>query len=216
MEEHLASKIDSFFSQYRHQHYKKGEIIIRADDDPTSIFYLKNGLVKQYAISKKGDELVLNLYKPVSFFPMSHAINHTPNTYFFEAITDAEIWKAPSEKVVEFVKTNPDVLFNLLSRVYRGLDGMLLRTAYLMSGSAYARLITELLIHTKRFGTKAINGKVELSMSESDIATSAGMARETVSREIKLLKDKGLVTLGKNGIVVHDVSKLEEELAGDF
>ena len=175
------------------------------DDDPPGIFYLKSGRVKEYAISKKGDELVVNMFKPISFFPMSWAINNTPNMYFFEAIIDIEVWRAPKDKVLEFIKANPDVLCDLLSRVYRGTDGMMTRMTYLMAGNAYARLITELIIHAKRFGNP-------LRISEKDLAASSGMTRETISREMKTLKDKGLVSFQKNTLTIKNLKELENEL----
>ena len=211
MDEQVRSKIDNFFKQFKHQIYKKGEILIRVDDDPDGVFYLTQGTVKEYAISRKGEELVINVFKPVSFFPMSWAINLTPNAYYYEAFEDAQIWKAPREKVVEFIKENPDVLFNLMSRVYKGTDGILMRMVYLMSGEAYTRVVTELLISAKRFG-KPNGTEIQLNISEKDIANQAGMARETVSREIKILKDKGLVTLQKNVLVIKNIMNLESEL----
>lgn len=190
--------------------YKKGELLIRADDNPQGVFYLTKGYVKQYAISKKGDELVINVFKPVAFFPMSWAINETPNEYFYEAMTDVEVWRAPREDVVTFIKGNPDILYDLMSRVYKGVDGILTRMTYLMSGNAYARLITELVIYAKRFGNN--ENRVEVHISEKDLGAQSGMTRETVSREMKLLKDEGLVTFTQNKIVIEDVKKLEEEL----
>src|SRR3989338_3021834 len=151
----VAEKLAAFFTKFKHQIYKKGEILVRADDDPPGIFYLKGGFVKEYAISKKGDELVVNVFKPVSFFPMSWAINNTKNMYFFEAVTNVEVWRSPKEEVIEFVKNNPDVLYDLLLRVYKGTDGILMRMTYLMAGNAYARLITEIIIHAKRFGNRS-------------------------------------------------------------
>lgn len=136
---------------------------------------------------------------------MSWAINNTPNKYFYEAMTDLNIWRAPKEEVVDFVKTNPDVLFNLMSRVYKGVDGVLTRMTYLMAGNAYARLITELIIHAKRFGTID-------HISEKDLAAQSGMTRETVSREMKTLKNKGLVVFNKNTFTTPNLRKLEEEL----
>lgn len=198
----------NFFSQFKHQIYKKGEILVRADDDPHGIFYLKEGFVKEYAISKKGDELVINIFKPISFFPMSWAVNNTKNMYFFEAITDLKVWRAPKEKAIEFVKNNPDVLYDLLGRVYKGTDGIMTRMTYLMAGNAYARLITEIIIHAKRFGNP-------LHISETDLAERAGMTRETVSRGMKTLKEKGLVVFERNKIIIKSLEKLEEEL-GSF
>lgn len=219
MDTTIAQKVEAFFKQFRQRIYKKGEILIRADDDPPGIFYLKAGLVKQYAISRRGDELIVNVYKPLAFFPMTWAINDTRNEYYFEAITDLEVWLAPKEAVLAFVKNNSDVLYDLMSRLYRGLDGVLIRMRYLMAGSAYARLITELIIHEKRFGrpTELSFGekgltKIELTISERDLAAQSGMTRETVSRELKKLKEKGLVAFDKKILTIYDVAKLEDEL----
>ncbi len=211
MDEQIHAKVDNFFKQFKHQTYKKGEILIRADEDPSGVFYLTHGTVKEYAISKKGEELIINVFKPVSFFPMSWAINQNPNPYYFEALEDLHIWKAPREQVVNFIKKNPDVLFNLMSRVYKGTDGILMRMVYLMSGEAYTRIVAELLIAAKRFG-KTVDNTVQLNIAEKDIANQAGMARETVSREIKILKDKGLVTLDKNLLTIKNIGDLEMEL----
>lgn len=212
MNQIIPEKIDAFFTKYKHQVYKKGEILIRADDNPQGVFYLKDGHVKEYAISKKGEELVVNVFRPISFFPMSWAINDTPNEYFYEAVTDLDVWKAPREEVIEFIKSNPDVLYDLMSRVYRGTDGILTRMTHLMSGNAYARLIIELMIQEERFGKKDDN-IVEIKISEKDLAAQSGMTRETVSREIKILKDKKLVTFKNNTFVIKDLEKFKEELS---
>ena len=211
MDELISKKIDNFFTKHKPQSFKKGEILIRADDNPTGIFYLKEGIVKKYAISKKGDELTVNLFKPISFFPVSWAINGSSNSYFYEALTDLKVWKALPESVNEFIKTNPDVLYDLLSRVYKGTDGMLTRMTYLMAGNAYARLLTEIIIQAKRFGKKT-DGGIEIKISEKDLASQSGMTRETVSREIKVLKDKGFASFNKNILVIRNIEELEKEL----
>jgi CRP-like cAMP-binding protein len=211
MDTEIVQKIENFFIKFKQSKYKKGEILIRAGDDPSGIFYLISGNVRKYAISEKGDELVVNIFKPSSFFPMSWAINGEQNEYFYDALTPVEIYRAPKEKVIEFIKEDPDVLYDLMSRVYRGTDGLLRRMMYLMAGNAYARLITEIIIQAKRFGRKN-NIQIEVTVSEKELASQAGMTRETVSREMKRLKDKGLVTFDKNVLLITSIEKLEKEL----
>lgn len=215
MDSNINGKFDVFFGKFKQQKYKKGELVIRAGEDPAGIFYLKKGRVKKYAISKKGDELIVNIFKPLSFFPMSHAINHMPNNYFYEAMEELELIKAPSDQVSQFIKTEPDVMYDLLSRVYRGSEGILTRMTYLMAGNAYSRLIAELIIAAKRFGE--MNGKtITIKTSEKDLATQVGMTRETVSREMKILKEKGLATFSKGVLTIENIDKLEEELSSEF
>ncbi len=211
MEAKIVEKLDIFFSKYKFQKYKKGELLIRADENPTGVYYLKKGIVKEYAISKKGEELIVNMFKTGAFFPMSYALNNTRNEYFFEASEDLELWKAPKDTVVNFLNDNPDVMIDLLKRVYRGTDGLILRITYLMTGSAYSRLIVEILIYIKRFG---MDSSKILEITEKDLAAQAGMTRETISREMKILKDKNLIKIEKNRISIVDIEKLEMEIAG--
>lgn len=217
MDKDIRKKIETFFSQFRSQKYKKGEILIRADDAPTGILFLESGLVKEYAISRKGEELVVNIFKPGTFFPMTWGINESPNRFFYEAVMPVEVRKAPREKVVDFLKKENDVLYDLTRRLYKGLDGMLMRTVYLMSGNAYSRLVAELLINAKRFGVKnAKTGAVTCHTTEKDLASETGMTRETVSREMKILKNKGLLDFHTNALIINNLHTLEEELSDDF
>jgi CRP/FNR family cyclic AMP-dependent transcriptional regulator len=207
MDATIAKKITGFFSAYPARHYPKGQILIHAHDNPTHVFQLLEGRVKQYDISHRGDEVLLNIFKPPAFFPMSYAINKTPNVYFYEAETDIDAHLAPTDDVVGFLKANADVLYDLLGRVYRGTDGLIGRLAHLMAGSARSRLLYELLIECRRFGSPSEQG-IAIALTESDLGAHAGLARETVSRELRKLKDEGLIAITKNHITVSDIDRL--------
>ena len=211
----VAQKIETFFDAYPVRHYVRGQIVIDAHEAPSHVFHLLEGRVKQYDISYSGDEVVLNVFKPPAFFPMSYAINQTPNTYFYEVETAAELQLAPGDAVVDFIKDNPDVLFDLLSRVYRGTDGLIGRLAHLMAGSARSRILNVLLIECRRFGTPRGQGTA-ITLTESDIGAHAGLARETVSREIRKLKDEGLVAVVKNKIWVNNVENIAASVSREL
>lgn len=213
MEKSVISKVNKFFSKYQAIELKKGEILIRADETPSSIFCLKDGIVKMYAISPNGEELIINVYRPVSFFPVSYVCNNSSNRYFFETLTPAFFYKAPPEQFLLFLKENNDVLLDLVSRIYHGLDGFFLRMEYLMAGSAGKRLLTELLIFAKRFGQKTKGSTlINLKLTEKNLASISGITRETVSREIQKLKKIGLLSYKKSVLTINDLKKLEEEL----
>jgi CRP/FNR family transcriptional regulator len=212
MDSTIQKELDTFFFQFTHKKYTKGEILIRADENPSGVLYLTKGHVKVYCISEKGDEIILNSFQPISFFPMSWAINDVPNSYFYEALDEVSLYQAPKNEVLTFLKKNPDVLFDLLRRVFIGVDGILMRMTYLMGGTAYTRLITEIIIAAKRFGTQDDHGTV-VNISEKDLALQTGLTRETVSREMGVLKKKGLVSFNKKVLKVFDMKKLSAELS---
>ncbi len=208
MESDVAQKIADFFEQFPVRKFKKGQILIHAGDDPDSILKLESGKVKKYDLTYRGDEVVLNVFKPPAFFPMSFAINRNSNEYFYEADSDVELRKASIDKVVKFIKDNPDVLYDLLARVYRGTDGILQRMVHLMASTAKSRVLYEILIEYRRFGVNK-NGIFEIELNESDIGARAGLSRETVNREMHKLKEEGLIEVVNKHIRIPDITKLE-------
>ena len=206
----VAAKVDQYFSKYPKRAYPKGQILVFADESPEHIYYIVKGGVRKYDVSYRGDEGEVNVFKPPAFFPMSWAINNSPNKYFYKAETDTELHIVPTGDALIFIKDNPDVMLDLLSRLYKGMDGLLGRMVHLMSGSAKSRLLYELVIESRRFGKKNADGSIQLSVSEGDLAGRTGLSRETVSREIHKLKNQDLVSLKHSGIIVKDIAAIEE------
>lgn len=212
----IADKIHQCFSQYPRREYPKGQILVFADESPDHIFYIVEGQVRKYDVSYRGDEVIINIFKPPAFFPMSWALNHDPNKYFYKTETPVVLHAVPTDDAATFLKENPDVTLDLLSRLYRGLEGMYGRLVHLMSGTARSRLLYELIIECRRFGSQQDDGSYVLKSNELDFAARSGLSRETVSREMKKLKDLGWVKLTKEGIIIRDTAQLERALGGEL
>lgn len=203
-----------FYKQFSIRNYKKGEMLIRADDDPQGIFCLTKGYVRQYSISKTGFELTLHILKPISYFPMVWAINGTPNVYYFEALTPVEVGRAPRDQVVNFIKDKPTIIFELMSELLEDYAESLTRVEHLVFSDAYRRVISVLLYIAKHFGEKSDNGIIiGHYFTQQDIATLVGVARETASIEMIKLEKKGLVKHVGHSILIESMKKLELELS---
>lgn len=205
----VKDKVAAFFEAYPLRKYKKGQVLILNGEEAKSVHYLIKGNVKQYDVTYRGDEIVLNQFKPGAFFPMSLAVNGGTSAHIFEADTDIELRSCPAGDAVDFIKANPDVLLDLLSRVYRGTDTLLGRITQLVDGSAKTRLSYELVLSAKRFGTLNEDGSYTLAISEKDLASHAGLSRETVSREMHKLKELGLARLESGKIIIPNLPTLE-------
>lgn len=211
----ISQKVKGFFSAYPVRKFDKRQLIIQPDEPLTEVFYIVDGLVSQYDITSSGNEVVVNIFKPGAFFPMSTALNSTPNPYFFEASTVVVAHGAPPADAVQFLKDNPDVALDLLSRVYRGVDGVLRRMTHLMGGDAHHRLIFELLNAAYRFGEPTGNGSTYVPLKEGDIAKHSGLARETVNRQLQALKTAHMLTVTHQGITLTDLKELEALLGAE-
>jgi len=204
----VQDKVHHHFSAYPLRHYPKGQILVFADESPECIFYIVKGRVRKYDVSYRGDEVIINVFQPPAFFPASWAINKTPNRFFYKTETEVDLHVVPTEDARAFLMEHPDVAFDLLSRVYHGLEGMYGRMVHLMSGTAKSRLLYELIIECRRFGTPQAGGKCLLKTNEIDLASRSGLSRETINREMRKIKTAGLVDVTKNGIVVNDLKQL--------
>jgi CRP/FNR family transcriptional regulator, cyclic AMP receptor protein len=211
-----VKEFETFYKQFTIRNYKKGEMLIRADDDPQGIFCLKKGYVRQYTISKTGYELTLHILQPLSYFPMVWAINGTPNLYYFEALTPVEVGRAPREQVVNFIKDKPTIIFALMSELLEDYAETLTRVEHLVFSDAYRRVISVLLYIAKHFGEKDNKGIiVRHRFTQQDIATLVGVARETASNEMGKLEKKGLVKHIDHAIFFDNIKKLTLELSSN-
>lgn len=207
-----TEKLVGFFSKRKALFYKRGEMLLRGDTPPHGVFYLQKGFVRDFAISKDGEELTLVIFKPGDFFPLQWAINDKTNSHNFEAMTAVELFRAPKEEFLRFLKEEPDVLFTSLQEVIVRLSGLMDRMEHLVFGNAYERVASIILILAERFGHKE-NGAIVIPMSISHrcIASLVGMTRETVSVEMKKLQKKGLISSRGSFVYVHNLARLQKE-----
>lgn len=215
MDQEVKNKLDRFFSKGRKIIFKKGETLIRADQDGiVNIHYLIKGLVRQFCYTQRGEEMTINIYKPNSFFPLVMVLGNLKNHYVFQALKEGETLQMPKEKVVAFVKDNPDVAYDLLTRISRGLGGFTSIMESLMSYSATNRILVVLFTYARRFG-KMKNGKItiDLNLTHKEIASQVGLTRETVSRELEKLNKEGFVDHEHKTFILKNISDIEKRLA---
>lgn len=214
MDESVRHKIDQFFAEYPERQYPKGNVIVFADETAENIFHIIEGQVRQYDISYRGDEVTLNILKPPAFFSVGWALNDTPNKFAYKTETIVKVRVAPAKDVKKFLLENADVAVDLLSRLYRGLDGQMGRMSQLMVGTARSRIIHELVIESERSGIKNSDkdGAINLNLTETDLASRTALSRETVSREISKLRADKIVEISGGIIKINDLKKLSLKL----
>ncbi|HJZ06308.1 hypothetical protein A2634_02545 [Candidatus Amesbacteria bacterium RIFCSPHIGHO2_01_FULL_48_32] len=192
--------------------YCKGETLIRSEDPPLGIYYIYSGYVRMYSLLADGRELTLNIFRPGAYFPMIWAITSSPNIYYYQALTEVRLRRAPKNLVLSYLQSHPDALFVLTQRILTGLDSLLSRLQHLFSGSASARVATALHICALRFGSPYRSSVlIRLPLTHQDIAHLSGLTRETTSIELKKLEKEGLLARRRRLLVVKSLSRLESK-----
>jgi CRP-like cAMP-binding protein len=144
--------LKKFFDKYRSYKYKAGETIIQPGEKIKSIYFLETGYVSQQVISESGEDFILNIFKPKSYFPISLVLQGINNEYFYESLSEISVKKAPIKDVLIFLKENQPAMEELLLRLSAGLNMLANKTEALMFGNANRKVAATLYFTAQRFG----------------------------------------------------------------
>ncbi len=183
--------------------YKKGIVLVRPGTTPTTSYIIVEGVIKQYDIRENGTVMTLNLYKPGSILALPWILNNTPADSFFECASDCILMPVATNLLHDAFRTNHELTLATLSRISRGMEGLLHRLSAHSSNDAAYRIITELSIEAARFGIHQEHGTF-VSITPSELALRTGLSRETVSRHISHLVTSSQLTRTPGGYIVHN------------
>lgn len=208
--------IQTFFSTFPRKTLKKGEILLYPNEPVPSLYYLVSGYIRMYSVLPNGNELTITIFKPGVYIPLFLVIDDSKNVYYYEAFTDSVVQQAPVSQVMQLLKDNTDILFDVTKRISSGLRGLVENLQYQLFGSVRLRIIATVLMLSKRFGEDSIEGsKIMLPLTHQDIADLVGVARETVSLEMKKLQEERLITYSYKQITVVAARALQEEIGSE-
>jgi CRP-like cAMP-binding protein len=207
----VKQKIEKYFSQHQLLNYHKGEVILRANDIPSGISYLKSGVVRLYTLSPEGEELTLHAFRPGSFFPASWALQEQANKHYYEALNDVTLYRAPTKAVLGFILDNPDVHFDLTTRLMIALDGFSIKLEHLVFDRAVGKTSSLLLYLADQFGKEdSSEVTIQLPFTHDNLASWLGMTRVSISQAMTKLKKRKLISYRKGLITIKDRQKLSE------
>lgn len=185
----------------------KGRLLLVPGRDEQVLYILKRGSVRLYRLSQEGREITLGDLAVGDVFgtlPIFGALSK--NTYAVAA-TDAMICKITEDRLISLIARHPDMATRLLRILGERLtaaedqiEDLVFRTAEQRIARSIIRLI------------ETVN-KSKLTVSHEEIARSAGVARETVTKMLKELERVGVVKTGYRSLRVLDRSALDQRAA---
>jgi len=210
-----AHLVELFKERGKKQLYRKGDFIIRPDEAPTGVFYIEEGLVKAYDITKYNEENLLIIRKPEELFPLIWAITGQERHVIYQALAATTTWRISRRQFIEAVEKDTNLLAPLLTmtlEMYRLHSERILNLEY---RTVRERIISFLLTMSLRFGHTEEGGDVviEVPLRHQDIASSINATRETTSRELSALERKGLIANQRSFIILKDIEALQHYLS---
>jgi CRP/FNR family transcriptional regulator len=206
-----AELVELFRLHGRKQSFRKGDFIIRPGETPSGVFYIYQGLVKAYDITKYNEENLLIIRKEDEIFPLIWALTGQERQVIYQALAPTISWQLSRKEFLNYIEDHPDTMAPLLDmtiEMYRLHSERILNLEY---RTVRERIISFLLTMSSRFGHQTEEGLlIDVPLRHQDIASSVNATRETASRELSALERKGLLQNKQSLIMLKDLDGLRK------
>jgi CRP-like cAMP-binding protein len=176
-----------------------------------NLYILKSGAVAVVKTDLDGYETFLSLKKSNEVFGYLSIVDYKPRNGKCITLTDCEYWQIDGFFVKKF----------LLQSIQFNLNLMNFLTSYIRMNDNYIRMAInrsaqkKILFKLLELGDISNDGSkctIKSYINQSIISSFIGLARETVSREIRKLKEMGIIEVNNGNNMRLDIEKAENLL----
>jgi CRP/FNR family transcriptional regulator len=193
---------------------RKEQIILYQGEAAQAVYVIRSGMIRAYTILSNGSEVNVALYGEGDYFPVETVYDTAPAVlFYYEALSDCLLESYDVE--VFHAKRLADS--NTVMADNRRYVGALLHVNALGQASAYDKLAHTLRYLAMRFGTPLpAKGfmRIDVRLTQQDLANLCTVSRETVSIELAKLKARHVVMERKKMYTIH-IPQLNQLLGDD-
>ncbi|MCD6486004.1 MAG: Crp/Fnr family transcriptional regulator [Syntrophobacterales bacterium] len=203
--EHLAASL-------KRRSLKKGEALFRKGDEGTSLYIVKSGSVKIVLPSDMGDEVAPAILSEGDCFGEMALLDGMPRSADVVALEPSELLVLNQKDFMAFLKGNEAAIQPILSYLsirLRKTDDLLEDAYFLNISTRFARRLVEL---SGKYGYQKKEGdpvQIDLRLTQKDLASIVGATRESINKELKVLRERGLVGTKGNTLLILNPERLK-------
>lgn len=181
----------------------KGQYLFRQGDPMNSVYAVRTGTLKTFALSRSGEEQITGFHLPSEMLGLSSygVLHHQVSARALETTNVCEI---PLNQLDDLSMKLPELrrqVMRIMSREIREDQQMML---LLSKKTAEERLASFVLSLAQRFKRRGYSETVfRLTMSRADMANYLGLAVETVSRVFTRFQKTGLIDVQGHAKEIH-------------
>jgi len=175
--------------------YPKNSMIVLEEEFGDTVYIVRTGTIKITRLNDEGKEVILALMGSGEFFGELAALDGEARSANALAQEECQLFLLHRSDFIDLLKHNPKISFTLLSEMAKRIRHSDQQIEALSLDDAEHRIGVCILNLAEDNGVIR-KGQVTIQKLpfQQDIANMAGTSRETVSRVLKLLEEKGLVT----------------------
>jgi len=197
----------------REQKVKKGDVLFRKTSEGNALYFIRQGAIKIVLPSRLGDERIVTIFTAGDFFGEMSLLDGMPRSADAVAAKDSRVLILDRSDFLRFLKNNESAIEKILSTLslrLRKTDELLEDLTFL---NIPARFAKKLLDIGETFGQRdGDTVQVSLKLSQQELADMVGATRESINKELRVLREKGLVTVTDKNIHIHDINRLKRRI----
>lgn len=192
--------------------------MFQSSDHREAITLITSGFVKRYSITNAGNESIQSIYGPGDVFPLTWVFKTLLNqeiyfgeeTFYYETITDSVLHTISEDALKALVEKDPTIYKDFLRVAGDRLRSNIHNLENISLQITEKRLAHQLVYYATLHGLPTSKGvKILIPLKQKELASMLDATRETVSVNLKALREKGLVETG-TFIIIKDLVKLKE------
>ena len=189
----------------RERGYPKNSVILFEDDPGDALYVVVTGLVKVVLIGEDGREVILSVLKEGDFFGEMSLIDDQPRSAHVIAMEDSSLVVLRREDFQHRIREAPGVALGMLKAMSRRLREADEKIGGLVLLDVNGRVAKLLLSMADENDGVQITRRV----THHTIAQMVGSSRETVSRTMRDLADRGYIEVTRKVIAIRNRPALQ-------
>ncbi|NBI08202.1 Crp/Fnr family transcriptional regulator [Senegalia massiliensis] len=188
-----------------HREYQKYETIYLAGEESQRLYVVNSGKVKITRISESGKEQIIRVLEPGDFMGELSLFVPSPLESNAQTLEKTSVCIIEGNKLNQIIKKHPDIAIKILEEISTRLNDAENLIESLGLQDVEQRVANILLELSEG------NNKINLKITKRDLASYIGVSRETLSRRLTDLQNKGIIEQeGQRKICILHREKLED------
>lgn len=198
------------------QRFERGETIFHQGSVGKILYIIVSGQVRIFTISETGQELSVMIFSGGDFFGELSLLDEQPRSASAMTMRKTTTLTLHRTAFLEALHACPPIVVAVLEALSARLRHSNTYAEYLFSQSAPQRVVRRLLDLAEQHGVAEEDGtRINLHLTQDDLASLAGTTRETVNRVLSSLRDQGLIRVERARVSVLNLAQLERSLDHD-
>jgi CRP/FNR family transcriptional regulator len=201
----------------RTREVENGEFLFAAGDKASGFYVLLEGMVKLYKVSADGKEYILRVVRGGETFAEAAAFSQLTYPVFAETMSPCHLVYFDVNGFRQLIQQSPQLALNMIATMATLLQSLNQKIEDLSLREVAARLCRHLLKSAREHHGDVIDGhSFHLETTKSALAARLGTIGETLSRTLKKLQLRGLLTVDRDVVTLLDCEQLQQVADGDI